>query len=64
MQHKNLKVPFMIFESRFTDSETGLLVRASVFIVRGEHFAGRELNEGDFTSPAYKAAKEVFSRAN
>ena len=54
----------MIFESRFTDSETGLLVRASVFIVRGEHFAGRELNEGDFTSPAYKAAKEVFSRAN
>ena len=64
MLDQNIKVPFMIFESRLTDSETGALVRARVFIVRGEHFAGRELNEDDFTSLAYKTVKEAFARAN
>ena len=61
--NKNTKVPFMVFESRITDSVSGELVRARIFVFRGEGFEG-EMAPNTFESLVVNSIDKAFEKSD
>ena len=61
--NKNTKVPFMVFESRITDSVSGELIRARIFVFRGEGFEG-EMAPNTFESLVVNSIDKAFEKSD
>ena len=61
--NKNTKVPFMVFESRISDSVSGELIRARIFVFRGEGFEG-ELAPNTFESLVINSIDKAFEKSD
>ena len=61
--NKNTKVPFMVFESRITDSVSGELVRARIFVFRGEGFEG-DMAPNTFESLVVNSIDKAFEKSD
>jgi len=61
--NKNTKVPFMVFESRITDSVSGELIRARIFVFRGEGFEG-EMVPNTFESLVVNSIDKAFEKSD
>ena len=59
----NTKVPFMVFESRISDSVSGDLIRARIFVFRGEGFEG-EMAPNTFESLVINSIDKAFEKSD
>ena len=59
---ENTKVPFMVFESRISDSVSGELIRARIFVFRGEGFEG-EMAPNTFESLVINSIDKAFKKS-
>ena len=59
----NTKVPFMVFESRISDSVSGELIRARIFVFRGEGFEG-DMAPNTFESLVVNSIDKAFEKSD